>query len=145
MAGCARVELLLGRIDAGRARLEDALARRPDEAGQLWLDLALRNAFYAGDTARMRDAAQHAVDAGLQAAGLAALALAESGAGPIPDAQAHCSQAADLIDAMSDDDLTRSLDGLTHLCGAEYCLDRSMRQWWACAPRDRPRGSLQWA
>jgi DNA-binding CsgD family transcriptional regulator/tetratricopeptide (TPR) repeat protein len=123
VSACARIELLLGRLDESRARLEDALVARPEQAGRLWMDLAL-NAFYAGDIARMQEAARHAIDAGLTAGGLAALALAESGAGPIPDALEHCAQAAALIDAMSDDELARSLDAVTHLCGAEYCLDR---------------------
>ena len=123
VSACARIELLLGRFEDGRARLEDALVAQPDEAGRLWMDLAL-NAFYAGDVDRMRAAAQHAFDAGVHAGGLAALAMAESGAGPIPDALAHCTQAAGLVDAMNDVDVAASLDALTHLCGAEYCLDR---------------------
>jgi DNA-binding CsgD family transcriptional regulator/tetratricopeptide (TPR) repeat protein len=123
VSACARIELLLGRLDDGRARLEEALAAAPTGAGRLWMDLAL-NAFYAADIERMRAAAQRALESGEAAGGFAALAMAGSGAGPIPEAQAHCTRAADLIDAMSDGDAARSLDALTHLCGAEYCLDR---------------------
>jgi DNA-binding NarL/FixJ family response regulator/tetratricopeptide (TPR) repeat protein len=134
VASCARIELLLGRLEAAQARLQDAVDALVEPislpAGRLWVDLAL-NAFYAGDIDRMRASAQRALeiaeqvgDPGLKAGSLAALALAESGAGPIADAQAHCSQAAALIDAMRDEELAGWLDGLTHLCGAEYCLDR---------------------
>jgi hypothetical protein len=127
VSACARIELLLGRLDDGRARLEEALAHSAKGAGRLWMDLAL-NAFYGADIDRMRAAAQQALGAGEEAGGFAALAMAGSGAGPIPEAQAHCTRAAELIDAMSDGDAARSLDALTHLCGAEYCLDRSTRR-----------------
>jgi ATP/maltotriose-dependent transcriptional regulator MalT len=134
ISACARIELLLGRFEEAQVRLESALREVSPPAsltaGRLMMDLAL-NAFYAGDYERMREWGRRAGELAreldedpLAAASLACLAFAGSATGPVGDAQGHCSQAATLIDAMGDAQLRDWLDALTHLCGAEYCLDR---------------------
>jgi ATP/maltotriose-dependent transcriptional regulator MalT len=134
VSACTTIELLLGRFEAAHTRLTDALAKlaQPSSAAgaRVMMDLAL-NAFYGTDYDGMRqwalkalDVARPLGDRALVSATLGILALAESTDGPVADAEEHCSEAAALIDAMDDDELAVWLDGLAHLCGAEYCLDR---------------------
>jgi DNA-binding CsgD family transcriptional regulator/tetratricopeptide (TPR) repeat protein len=133
-SACASIELLLGRGEAARARLMAALDELPQPASRagarLMMDLAA-SAFYATDDEGMREWARRALgaarpreDRSLIAGALGVLALAEAATGPVADAVAHCAEAAALIDAMPDEELAHGLDGLAHLCGAEYCLDR---------------------
>jgi ATP/maltotriose-dependent transcriptional regulator MalT len=134
VSACTTIELLLGRYEEANARLTNALAELEQPASaagaRVMMDLAL-NAFYGTNYDGMRDWALEALDVArplgdraLLSATLGILALAESANGPAADAEAHCSEAAALIDAMGDDELAAWLDGLAHLCGAEYCLDR---------------------
>jgi ATP/maltotriose-dependent transcriptional regulator MalT len=134
VSACARAEMLLGRLGDGQARLDRAIGSLGEEhavlTGRLLMDSAVV-AFYAADFERMRASGLRAVsiarslgDAPPLAGALASLALAEATAGPVADAEAHSSEAAQLIDAMPDDQLTEWIDALTFLCGAEYGLHR---------------------
>ncbi len=79
----------------------------------------------------MHEAAERAVkaarrlgDAPLIAAALAELALADSITGAADRAESNRSEAAALVDSLSDDDLTRHLEAAAWLAGAELYLDR---------------------
>ena len=133
-AGCARIELLLGRREEAQARLLKALAEvsgsAPAVGGRLMVELA-SGAFHAADFDGVRDwglraldVARSCEDRGLTVGALSVLALAEGSEGPVSDAQAHCSQAATLVDAMPDEELVGGLDALADLCAAEYQLQR---------------------
>ncbi|HEX8206371.1 MAG TPA: AAA family ATPase [Solirubrobacteraceae bacterium] len=134
VSGCATSELLLGRREEARGRLLAELQTLPETASpaaaRLTMDLALAD-FYATSYDGMREWAARAVahaEPGahrpLIAGATAMLALAEATAGPVDAAHGHCTRAAELVDAMADDELAQGMDGLAHLCGAEYCLDR---------------------
>jgi DNA-binding CsgD family transcriptional regulator/tetratricopeptide (TPR) repeat protein len=134
ISACAAVEHLLGRHREAHARLVAALEGLPESAASdraaLMIDLSL-DAFYGMQYDGMREWGARALDAArplhdrpLTAAAAAILAFAESCAGPIPDAQAHRAEAAGLVDAMPDDELSARLDAVGHLSAAEFYLDR---------------------
>jgi DNA-binding CsgD family transcriptional regulator/tetratricopeptide (TPR) repeat protein len=137
-SACAKIELLLGRREEAQARLLNALAEvsesAPAIAARLMVALA-SSAFYGADIDGVRDWASRALDAThthththedrvLSLGALAILALAEASEGPVAEAQAHCSQASALVDAMPDEELAGGLDALADLCGAEFQLQR---------------------
>jgi ATP/maltotriose-dependent transcriptional regulator MalT len=131
---CAGVEHLLGRQEQARARLANALQGLPDsaspEAVALMIELAL-NGFYATKYQSMLDWAQPAVNAARQlgdspltAAAVAMLALADAMTGAGERFEADLSEAATLVDSLSDDELAQRLDAAVWLAGAELYLDR---------------------
>jgi tetratricopeptide (TPR) repeat protein len=131
---CAGVEHLLGRQEQARARLANALQALPDpaspEAVALMIELAL-NGFYATNYQSMLDWAQPAVSAARQlgdppltAAAVAMLALADAMTGAGERFEADLSEAATLVDSLSDDELAQRLDAAAWLAGAELYLDR---------------------
>jgi ATP/maltotriose-dependent transcriptional regulator MalT len=131
---CAGVESNLGRHEQARELLERALAGLPDpgspEAVALVIELAM-NGFWRADYAAMQDSAGRAVnaaraleDAPLTAAALAVLALADSVMGAAERAESDRSEAAALVESLSDDELARRLDAAAWLAGAELYLDR---------------------
>ena len=58
------------------------------------------------------------------AASTAVLAVADAFTGHVPDAEAHASEAAAQVDALSDEELGHRLDALANLCTAELYLHR---------------------
>jgi DNA-binding NarL/FixJ family response regulator len=131
---CAGVESNLGRHEQARARLARALERVPDhsspEAVALMIELAV-NGLWRASWDEMHDAAERAVkaatplgDSALTAAALAMLALADSMMGATERAEAELSEAAALVDSLSDDALGRRLDAAAWVAGAEIYLDR---------------------
>jgi ATP/maltotriose-dependent transcriptional regulator MalT len=131
---CAGVEHLLGQQEQAHNRLAAALHALPDsdsaEAVALMIELAL-NGFYRTDYQSMQDWAQPAVDAAkrigdppLTAAAVAMLALADAMTGAGERFEAHLSEAATLVDSLSDDELAQRLDAAAWLAGAELYLDR---------------------
>jgi DNA-binding CsgD family transcriptional regulator len=133
-AACAGLEQLLGRHPEAHARLERALAELHDpdspEAVALMIELAV-DGLFGTDFDSMREWASRAQSAAtplgdrtLLAGVLAVRAAGEALAGTAVDAQARCEEAAAVIDALSDDELARRLDALSHLATAEVYLDR---------------------
>jgi ATP/maltotriose-dependent transcriptional regulator MalT len=130
----AGVEHLLGRHKNAHARLESALAELPDrnspEAVELTIELAV-DSLYAMNYDAMREWAVRACDAALPvgdrtltAAALAVSAAAGALLGAIADAQVQRERAAEVIDALSDEEIARRLDALVHLAMAELYLDQ---------------------
>jgi ATP/maltotriose-dependent transcriptional regulator MalT len=133
-AACARTEHLLGRYEQARGRLMGTLDALPEprsaEAVDLMIELSL-NAGLRTKYESMRDWAARAVDAAraagdtsLTAAAVAKLALAEVVTGAGERALAVHSEAAALVDALSDDQLALRLDAAAWLAGAELHLGR---------------------
>ncbi len=133
-ATCARVEHLLGLHDEAHARLASALDSLPDAAGpeavSLMLELAA-DALYRLDYASGQEWADRAVaaarelgDPALLSAALATLARAWAWGGGAERGEAVRTEAAELIDSLSDDQLAGRLDALVDLAGAEIYLDR---------------------
>ncbi len=131
---CAGVEHLLGKQDQAHARLAHALQALPEsasaEAVALMIELAL-NGFYRTEYQSMLEWAQPAVNAARQtgdppltAAAAAMLALADAMTGAGERFEADLSEAATLVDSLSDDELAQRLDAATWLAGAELYLDR---------------------
>jgi ATP/maltotriose-dependent transcriptional regulator MalT len=131
---CAGVESNLGRQDQARDRLASALESLPDpgsrEGVALMLEL-ITNALWRTRHEEMHEAAERAVDAArrlgdtpLTAAALAELALADSLMGAAGRAESNRSEAAALVDSLSDDELARHLEAATWLAGVELYLDR---------------------
>jgi DNA-binding NarL/FixJ family response regulator len=131
---CAGVESNLGQQDRARDRVASALEALPDqgsrEAVALMLELTL-NALWRTSHEEMHEAAERAVqaakqlgDAPLTAAALAELALADSIMGAADRAESNRSEAAELVDSLSDDDLARHLEAAAWLAGVELYLDR---------------------
>ena len=131
---CAGVESVLGRHEQARARLATALEGLPDsespEAVALMIELAL-NGLWRTRYDAMRESAERAVatarmlgDAPLAAAALAVRALADSMMGATERAEAERSEAAALVDSLSDDQLAHRLDAAAWLAGAELYLDQ---------------------
>ena len=132
-AACAGIEHLRGRYREAHVHLETAFAelRDPDSAqgAELMIELA-GDSLYLGDYDAMRSWAGRAVDVTAQlgdraliAAALAVRALAGAVSGRAAEGRAHCAEAVELIDALSDDELGRRLDALAHLATAELYLD----------------------
>jgi ATP/maltotriose-dependent transcriptional regulator MalT len=131
---CAGVEGNLGRHEQARVRLASALEGLPDqgspEAVALMIELAM-NGLWRASWEAMHESAERAVkaakplgDAALTAAALAVLALADSMMGAAEQAESDLSEAAALVEALSDDELARRLDAAAWLAGAEIYLDR---------------------
>src|SRR5215218_1594997 len=132
-AACAGVEHLLGHQEQAHARLATALESLPavsPESVALMIDLSM-NAFYRGEYQSMQDWAGRAVNAArllgeppLTAAAVALLALGDAMAGATEQAQADRSEAAALVDSLSDEELACRLDAAAWLAGAELYMDR---------------------
>ena len=131
---CAGVEGLLGRQQDAGNRLATALAELPDkdspEGVSLLLELSV-NAIWRARYETMQESAEHAVraarpleEAALTAAALAVLAFADSMTGSAERAESHRSEAAALVDSLSDDELARHLEAPAWLAGVELYLGR---------------------
>jgi ATP/maltotriose-dependent transcriptional regulator MalT len=131
---CAGVESLLGRQEQARNRLASALESLPDqdsrEAVTLMLELTV-NGLWRTKYEAMHEWAERAVNAARQlgdkplaAAALAELALADSIMGAAERAESNCSEAAALVDSLSDDELASHLEAAGWLAGVELYLDR---------------------
>jgi ATP/maltotriose-dependent transcriptional regulator MalT len=131
---CAGVETNLGQQEQARDRLARALERLPDhdsrEAVTLMLELTV-NALWRTKHEEMHEAAERAVkaarrlgDAPMTGAALAELALADSIMGAPGRAESNRSEAATLVDSLSDDELARHLEAAAWLAGVELYLDR---------------------
>jgi DNA-binding NarL/FixJ family response regulator len=131
---CAAVEHLLGLQQDAHRHLATALAELGDaesaEAVELMIELTVDRS-YGGDFEAMRGWAGRAVTAAaslgeraLLAAALAVRAWAGAFAGDGEQAQAHCDEAAELIDELPDHELKGRLTALAHLATADLYLDR---------------------
>jgi ATP/maltotriose-dependent transcriptional regulator MalT len=131
---CAGVESNLGQQERAAIRLASALESLPDQSSRdavaLMLELTL-NALWRTRHEEMHEAAERAVNAARQlgdgamtAAALAELGLADSIMGAADRAESHRSEAAALVDSLSDDELARHLEGAAWLAGVELYLDR---------------------
>jgi DNA-binding CsgD family transcriptional regulator len=131
---CAGVESNLGRQNQAADRLANALEALPDQASPeavaLMLELVV-NALWRTKHDEMHEAAERAVeaarrlgDAPMTAAALAELALADSIMGAANRAESNRSEAAALIDSLSDGELARHLEAAAWLAGVELYLDR---------------------
>ena len=131
---CAAAESLLGRHEDAGARLESALQSLSDqdspEAVALMTELAVNLVWRAryeemhGWAERAVTAARGLGDAGLTAAALALLALADSMMGATEHAEASRREAKAIVDSLSDDELARHLEAPTRLAGSELYLGR---------------------
>jgi DNA-binding NarL/FixJ family response regulator len=133
-ATCARVEHLLGRHDDAHARLVTALDSLADATGAdavaMMVELA-RDAVFRLQYADGQKWAAGAVAASraledplLLPVSLAIHARALAWGSDAETGEAIRSEAAALIDALSDEDVARRLDALVDLAGAEIYLDR---------------------
>jgi DNA-binding CsgD family transcriptional regulator len=131
---CAGVESNLGQQEQAGARLASALDGLPDqgspEAVALMLELIV-NALWRTRHEAMHEWAERAVnaarrlgDAPMTAAALAELALADSIMGAAERVESNRSEAAALVDSLSDDELARHLEAAAWLAGVELYLDR---------------------
>jgi ATP/maltotriose-dependent transcriptional regulator MalT len=131
---CAEVESNLGRHEDARERLVRVLESCPmpgtPHQVAVMIELAM-NGFWRSDYAAMRESAERAAaaarplqDAPLTAAALAVLALADSMTGAAERTEVDHSEAAALVDSLSDDELALRLDAAAWLAGAELYLDR---------------------
>jgi predicted ATPase/DNA-binding CsgD family transcriptional regulator len=131
---CAAVEHLLGLRSEAHRHLSTALAELADaqsaEAVELMIELSV-DGFHAGDHEAMRSWAERAVaaatllgDRALLAAALSVRAWAGAMAGDGEQAQAHCDEATELVDQLSDEEAARRLNTLAHLTAADVWLDR---------------------
>jgi ATP/maltotriose-dependent transcriptional regulator MalT len=131
---CAGVESNLGQQDQARDRLASALEALPDQGSRdavaLMLELTV-NALWRTRHETMHEAAERAVNAArrlgdtpLTAAALAELALADSIMGAAARAESNRSEAAALVDSLSDDELAGHLEAAAWLAGVELYLDR---------------------
>ena len=134
IASCAGLEELLGRHRDAHARLEAALRAEPDhesaDAGALMFALGI-DAFYEQDYAAMLDWGKRALAVATKlddrpligaAAGLSAFA-ASLRPETIAEAHEHHAQATAVVDAMSDEDLAKDLNGVGWLAPADFYLD----------------------
>jgi DNA-binding NarL/FixJ family response regulator/tetratricopeptide (TPR) repeat protein len=132
-AACAGVEHLLGHQEKAHRRLAAALETLPTgspESVALMIDLSM-NAFYRTEYRSMQEWAGRAVSVArllgqppLTAAAVAVLALGDAMAGATEQAQADRSEAAALVESLSDDELAIRLDAAAWLAGAELYMDR---------------------
>jgi DNA-binding CsgD family transcriptional regulator/tetratricopeptide (TPR) repeat protein len=134
IAAAAGIELVLGDHDRARARLAAAVEELPDSespaATAVMLALAHSHVF-TGQYASMRDWAARALgiarglgDRRLITSAAAMVALANAFLGAVAEAEAACSEAAGLVDTMSDEELAGLLDAAANLAAAEFYLDR---------------------
>jgi ATP/maltotriose-dependent transcriptional regulator MalT len=131
---CAAVEHLLGLQSEAHRHLATALAELGEsgspEAVDLMIELSL-DGFHAGDHEAMRSWAGRAVatatplgDRALLAAAFSVRAWAGAMTGDGEQAQAHCDEATELVDLLSDEEAARRLNTLAHLTAADVWLDR---------------------
>ena len=133
-AACAAVEHLLGDHERAHARLEGALNDLADatspEAVALMIELAGDAIFRlqyetAQDWGRRALAAARPIgDRPLTGAALAVLTRSLAWGGASESGETLRTEAAALIDSLSDDELARRLDAAVNLAGAEIYLDR---------------------
>ncbi len=131
---CAGVEHMLGRYADARARITAALHRIPDAAASEAVHLEIVLAFdglFRADFDSMRDAAERALelareggDRPLIATAAAVLTLACAWGGATEAAAAPRAEAAELVDAMPDEQLAGRIDAVAHLAAAELYMDR---------------------
>jgi ATP/maltotriose-dependent transcriptional regulator MalT len=130
---CARLERFLGRYQQAHTRLVRALQGLPEpasvESARLLIELTL-NEFYRSRYGAMHDWASRAVgaarslgDGPLLAAALAMPALAHCMTGSTETARLHRSEAAAVVDGLSDDELSLRPDAPAWLAAAELYLD----------------------
>jgi DNA-binding CsgD family transcriptional regulator len=134
VAACARMEHLLGRHDQAHERLVAALTDLPDAGGapaaSLMLELAAdelyRLRYQAGQEWAQQavDAAKTIGDPALEAAAMATLARALAWGGEPTRGEQARAEAATMVDALTDEQLTGRLDAAVELAGAEIYLDR---------------------
>jgi DNA-binding CsgD family transcriptional regulator/tetratricopeptide (TPR) repeat protein len=131
---CAAVEQLLGQHEQAHRRLAGALADLPQpvspEAVTLMIELAL-NDFYRTKYTTMQSWGSRALSTArrlgnppLTAAAAAMLALGDAMNGATLRASPAHSEAAELVESLSDDQLAERLDAAAWLAGAELYLDR---------------------
>ena len=131
---CAGVEHLLGRHEAAHSRLTRVLDSLEDanspEAVALMIELAL-DGVYRMEFEQIGAGAGPALgiartldDKPLTASAVAILAWGAGLCGAIPEAETYRSEAAALIDSLSDRELALRLDAGINLAGAELYLDR---------------------
>ena len=130
---CAAVENQSGRHRQAHARLQAALNELAEPEGpdavSLMITLAVDGLFsieydaMEGWATKAVEAAGPLGDRSLMAAALAIRAAGAAMAGLGAQAQQHRDEAAELIDALSDEELARRLDALAHLSSAELYLD----------------------
>jgi DNA-binding CsgD family transcriptional regulator len=131
---CAGVEHLLGRHEEAHARLLYALENLEysgsPEAVALMIELAV-DGFYRMEYELMYKWAERALSAArplesqpLTAAALGTLAYAAALSGAMRRADTHRSEAAAIVDALSDQDLALRLDAAVNLAAAELDLER---------------------
>jgi ATP/maltotriose-dependent transcriptional regulator MalT len=136
-AACAGVEQLLGRHEAAHARLLGALDALgdpvSDQAVELEISLAL-NGFFRQDyddaqrwSERALGAARPLGDGALVAAAAGVAALSCAFAGAAAEGAHHATEAATIVDAMSDAELAARLDAAAFLSAGELYLDRYER------------------
>jgi ATP/maltotriose-dependent transcriptional regulator MalT len=131
---CAGAESLLGEQEQAGLLLASAIESLPDQGsaeGVVLMTELAQNCLWRARYGELHEWAGRAVDAArrlgdppLTAAALAALALADSMMGAAARAEANRSEAAALVDSMSDDDLARDIQAAALLAGVELYLDR---------------------
>ena len=131
---CAGIEHLLGRHADAHSRLARTLENLEDadspEAAALMIELAV-DGVYRMEYERIRiwagralDIARSLSDQPLTASAVALLAWGAGLSGATGEAEKHRSEAAALVDALSDRELALRLDAAVNLAGAELYLDR---------------------
>jgi len=131
---CAGVEHLLGHHSDAHGRLANALDGLEDahsaEAAALMIELALDGVYrleleqIGSWASRALDIARSLGNEPLAASAAAILAWGAGLKGAIPEAEAYRSEAAALVDTLSDGELAVRLDAAVNLAGAELYLDR---------------------
>jgi DNA-binding NarL/FixJ family response regulator len=131
---CAGVEHLLGQHASAHARLSSALegledARSP-EAVALMIELALDGVYrmefeqIGAWASRALEVVRPLGNQPLTASAVAILAWGAGLCGRVPEAETYRSEAATLVDSLSDKELALRLDAVVNLAGAELYLDR---------------------
>jgi DNA-binding CsgD family transcriptional regulator len=130
----ASLENLLGRHRDAHRRLLEAYEALPPgastEAVALLIELAV-DGFYRMDYDAMRDFAQRALDASagldnrqLRAGALGMLAMGQVLCGSVRAAEATCTEGAQLVDSMPDDEIARTRRAINNLAPAELYIGR---------------------
>lgn len=134
VGGVAALENLLGYYERARARLRSGLAELPDSssAGAVSLQIQLAiNGTYGGDWDAALDWARSAAAAINEDDQTPVHALVEAlhcyarmVTSPIPEAEAHCTTAADIVDSLDDSALASRLDAPLYTGVCEAFLER---------------------